>query len=309
MKTRLALVSTAALVALLSGVSASPALGQNLLTNPDFDTSVSGWTPGNSEQVWSPVDADGDPSSGSARGLIAQEPGSFAGITFRQCVRVDAGQTYDIGASAMVPEGQSRTGSARVIAFFYGNADCNPAGVLDTTTLGTVDEPGSWTELEETLRAPAGSGSAALMFSIFKVESGGELVAHFDKAFLCRPGQCQDSGLDAAWFTDPSYPDFRFRVEITAGGTPIETRREEDCQQDTVCVSGALPGRSELFIRILGPRPNGYFWPTLVRFTPSAVRVEIEQLSTGERKLYSLSAVPPGEDELSGTQDRTGFLP
>jgi len=111
------------------------------------------------------------------------------------------------------------------------------------------------------------------------------------------------------FFSDPSYPDFCFRVMI---GNPGDTRdgvREDDCQPDTVCVSGALAGRSEVFLRILGPRPNGFLWPTLVRFTPSRVVVDFYQRSTMQTNTYTLPAIPPGVDDLSGQQDRTGFLP
>lgn len=112
------------------------------------------------------------------------------------------------------------------------------------------------------------------------------------------------------FFTDSEFPDFRFRVVIEPPNTePFPATRLEDCQEDTVCLAGALPDRPELYIRILGPRPNGYLWPTLVRFTPSKVSVEIEQISTGERQTYVLDAVGPGDDTLAGLQDRTGFLP
>ena len=70
-----------------------------------------------------------------------------------------------------------------------------------------------------------------------------------------------------------------------------------------------MAGRSEVFVRIIGPRPNGFLWPTIVRFTPSRVMVEIQQLSTGTTNTYELPAVSPDSDELSGFQDRTGFLP
>lgn len=107
------------------------------------------------------------------------------------------------------------------------------------------------------------------------------------------------------WFEDFQYPDFRFHVEIDGR----VARREEDCQPDTVCVSGALPGRSELFMRILGPRPNGFLWPTLIRFTPSEVRVSIYQYSSARTKTYVLDPVPPGTTELPGLQDRRAFRP
>jgi hypothetical protein len=74
-------------------------------------------------------------------------------------------------------------------------------------------------------------------------------------------------------------------------------------------VSGAVPGRSEVFLRVIGPRPNGYLWPTIVRFTPSRVEVDVQQISTGITKTYVLPAIPPDSDVLPGLQDRTGFLP
>lgn len=112
------------------------------------------------------------------------------------------------------------------------------------------------------------------------------------------------------FFADPEYPDFCFDVTITpAGQGPIDGAREPECIEDTVCVSGALAGRSEVYVRILGPRPNGFLWPTIVRFTPSAVTVDIHQRSSGDTQTYELEAVPPGNDDLSGLQDRTGFQP
>jgi hypothetical protein len=74
-------------------------------------------------------------------------------------------------------------------------------------------------------------------------------------------------------------------------------------------VSGALPGRTELLMRIVGPKPNGFLWPTLVRFTTSQVEVWIRQLSTGERRYYRLDGSTPGSEELDGLFDRDGFPP
>lgn len=120
--------------------------------------------------------------------------------------------------------------------------------------------------------------------------------------------QCVDS-CPAGFFGDPNYPDFCFRVEIGDPGSTIPGTREADCLDETVCVSGALPGRSEAFLRLIGPRPNGFLWPTIVRFTPSRLVVDFHQKSSGQTNQYILPAVPPGTDELPGLQDRTGFLP
>jgi hypothetical protein len=111
------------------------------------------------------------------------------------------------------------------------------------------------------------------------------------------------------YLTTSAFPNFRFRVRVFNTATPLAGRKETDCIPETLCVSGAVAGRSEVFVRIVGPRPNGYLWPTIVRFTPSRVEVDIQQISTGITKTYVLPAVPSDSDELNGLQDRTGFLP
>lgn len=111
-------------------------------------------------------------------------------------------------------------------------------------------------------------------------------------------------------FLSPEYPDFRFWVRI--GGDEPEPRigsPEPLCLPETVCVSGALAGRTEVFLRIAGPKPNGFLWPTLVRFTTSTVEVWIEQVSTGIGRYYRLEGAAPGSDTLDGRFDRTGFPP
>lgn len=112
------------------------------------------------------------------------------------------------------------------------------------------------------------------------------------------------------WMASPQVPGFRVQARITAqDGTEPPVRREGACLPETLCVSGALPGRSELFVRVIGPRPNGKLWPVLVRFTTSRVEVWIEQASTCEGRYYDLPATTPGETALGGLIDRDGFDP
>lgn len=163
--------------------------------------------------------------------------------------------------------------------------DGAPGRGTDARIVYTLDEHSSKWAILVTSLSPGSTGAYALRLTC----AGGQSPP--------RPGP--------GWFEDPQYPDFRFFVEI--GG--LVAQREEDCQPDTVCVSGALPGRSELFLRILGPRPNGFLWPTVIRFTPSEVRISIYQFSSARTKAYVLDAVPPGTTDLPGLQDRTAFLP
>jgi hypothetical protein len=108
-------------------------------------------------------------------------------------------------------------------------------------------------------------------------------------------------------FASPHFPDYRFRARITSGGKTQSVRMEPGCIEETLCLSGAIPGRSELFIRIVGPKPNGRMWPTIVKFTTSTVEVWIEQISTGESRYYQIEGAAPGKDDLTGLFDRNGF--
>ncbi len=115
---------------------------------------------------------------------------------------------------------------------------------------------------------------------------------------------------DAPVFTSPAFPDFRFQARITSGaGQESPVRQEAACIPETICVSGAVPGRSEVFLRVVGPKPNGRLWPTIVKFSTSQVEVWIEQVSTGATRYYELDAASPGVDTLPGLFDRAGFTP
>ncbi len=45
-------------------------------------------------------------------------------------------------------------------------------------------------------------------------------------------------------------------------------------------------GRSEVFLRIVGPKGNGFLWPTLVKFTTARVLITIRQISTGQEHVH-----------------------
>ncbi len=115
---------------------------------------------------------------------------------------------------------------------------------------------------------------------------------------------------DGPDLTTDELPGFTVKVRITpSGGTPILGRSEAACIPETLCVSGAIEGRSEVFVRVVGPKPNGYLWPTLVKFTTSTVEVWIEQVSTGTVRYYRLGGASPGSSDLPGLFDREGFTP
>lgn len=145
---------------------------------------------------------------------------------------------------------------------------------------------------------------------------GGVLDGLFDRlAFSPAPPGLRETLTGAAvglpppsssWLTTAALPGFRFQVRISGNRTGV---KESDCLAETLCVSGAVAGRSEVFVRIIGPRPNGYLWPNVVKFTTSRIEVWIEQTKTHQVQYYNLAAADPDAGILAGLFDRTGFLP
>src|SRR6266545_1101413 len=111
---------------------------------------------------------------------------------------------------------------------------------------------------------------------------------------------------NAAPLTSSQYPNFRFWVRISDArlGTSVA-----DCVPETVCVAGAIPTRAEVFVRIVGPKMNGYLWPNIVKFNTTKTEVWIQQVSTGDIQYYLLPALATDSDTLPGVVDKTGFLP
>ncbi len=172
-----------AFVALLAFAGTSTA--QNILVNPHFDSSVSGWsftTPGTF--TWdSSLDASSSPTSGSAR-LANMSPVGYGTSFAAQCVAVTGGSKYDVSVQIRVPSGQVDTGYAMLLVGFLDGASCSGSfvGSLPTphVTPATTD---AWVLVQSVGQAaPATAVSAQAMLWINKVESTGSLVANFDDA-------------------------------------------------------------------------------------------------------------------------------
>jgi hypothetical protein len=106
--------------------------------------------------------------------------------------------------------------------------------------------------------------------------------------------------------TSSQYPGFRFWVEIA--DARIGTHGPS-CLPETVCVAGAIPTRAEVFLRIVGPKPNGRLWPNIIKFNTTKTEVWIEQISTGIVKYYLLPNLGPDSETLPGIVDKDGFVP
>src|SRR5262245_61821835 len=106
-----AFVMCAALLAL-----ADLSVAQNALTNPNFDSDVSGWTSDGAEATitHSTNDYQGSGTSGSAEITNASASGGN-GLGMFQCLTgVVVGNSYDFGGRVFIPSGQLTTGPSYV---------------------------------------------------------------------------------------------------------------------------------------------------------------------------------------------------
>lgn len=181
----------------------------------------------------------------------------------------------------------------------------SPEGAIDEVRLWSVARTAA--QIQAGMNSPITTAQSGLV-AVWSLDGTGEdviggydgsLHGNFDFDTVPAPPAGE-------WLTTSELPGFRFKVRI--GGSLLGAK-VNDCIAETLCVSGAVPGRAEVFVRVVGPRPNGFLWPILVKFTTSRVEVWIEQLSTGQINYYELAGATPDSSELPGFFDRTGFHP
>lgn len=179
--------ATRVLWLLLAALLVGPgAWSENVVFNPDFDTDVSGWTVEAEVSIaWSTVDANLDPSSGSAE-VTNSSAGANDGRGMSQCVDIAVveGAAYDFGGKVLIPDAQARTGSAQIGVRWLADPGCSGStvGSQPRRETGTL---GAWVELSATEQiAPAGAASVLFLAFPSKIEAGGSLVAHFDDLYF-----------------------------------------------------------------------------------------------------------------------------
>jgi hypothetical protein len=119
---------------------------------------------------------------------------------------------------------------------------------------------------------------------------------------------------------DPPPPGFApAGVTFPAGGGTFQiwtrinfvpAKREVACLAETVCFSGAVPGRSEVLLRMTGPRPDGFLQPSIVKFNTTRVEMWIRQAKTG---IIHYFESPAGNQDFWETKGQfmkgSGFTP
>jgi len=170
-------------------IHAPLASAQNLIPFANFDMSsdlVDGWGNLGAGKVWSSVDVDGSPSSGSL--LLINDKAALTGIlVFSGCVNVNPGQTYDFGAWYFMQIFQPGSGSAQVQVNWY---DLCGGSFVGNTEMETSTTEGVWVQIVGQAVAPNNASGARLQLINAKSSGnpGEEREIFFDAVFLPEPG-------------------------------------------------------------------------------------------------------------------------
>lgn len=104
-------------------------------------------------------------------------------------------------------------------------------------------------------------------------------------------------------------PNRVLAAQAAINGTPAASMGfcVQEAQAETLCFSGALAGRPEIYLKVIGPRPNDHWWAQLTRFTPSKVQVWVKEIDYNDATVDPITYYVLGSaigDTLSGLQDR-----
>lgn len=139
----------------LISTSATPALAQNLITNPTFDTDYSGWPAGDAK--WVADDCCGNPASGS---VTLQQHQSLVS----NCINVTGGSSYDLTFwSKFAPVNvsfPSPNGFASVAWLTACGGD--PIGPPNTYPTIYPGDAAAWHQLGATFVAPASAHGVSI---------------------------------------------------------------------------------------------------------------------------------------------------
>lgn len=160
-------------------LAAAPAYAVNLVNNPSFAGSLSGWDVAAGTTFDPTMDATGVPGSGSARSSITRvSPGTQVAIS--QCITTGAG-TYTFGGKIFDPAAPGVPANGGIRVSWFSGPDCT-TGLL-TSTFMTGTSTTTFATLSTTVIAPPGTTHALVRGE--QVFGGPATnVAHFDDFVL-----------------------------------------------------------------------------------------------------------------------------
>jgi len=172
---------------------ATPAVAGNILSNPTFDTDLSGWLYVGTG-IWDPSDALAQANSGSVVGTNSStSPFTYETVLVSACLPVSAGAGYDSSLDFRIPTGQGVTVNAFLEVGWYSQAGCSGLDYVGSSSVasGTTAD-GVWHRAASSspATAPPAATHANVRVHISKTQAGGVATAYFDNLVVKPQGTC-----------------------------------------------------------------------------------------------------------------------
>lgn len=291
---------------------AVPATAQdNLLDNPDFDVDLAGWGAADSEVAdidWVPIDAAGNPSSGSLQARNTRRSAGGTVFVGGQCVDVMPGETYTFGGSVFAESGQTFRGVFFQM-LFRPLPDCGGSTLEVGAASSGQSVLDAWVPASAAVVAPSGAVSATFRFAVSRASADpiDDVEVLIDRLFVI-PGEataCAEN-LHTACIGD------RFQITVDyatvqdggssgrAVGVPLSTLGFD---------RGAVfwffsPANPELLIKVLDTCGfSDHFWVFYSAGTNVGFEIRILDLETGA----VWTSTNPDVNPAPPVQDLTAF--
>ncbi len=275
----------ALLLALL--FAATPALAGNSLTNPTFDTDLSGWAYVGTAN-WDASDALARPNSGSLVGTNqAATPFTYETLLISACLPVTPGASYDGSFDYRIPTGQGVTSIPSLEIAWYSGTSCGGLTFLSANALvdGTIVD-GAWHRAESSYAptAPAGATFATLRLHLSKLEAGGTATAFYDNIVFKPQGHCGTTPDRLCLNQDRFQVTSTFLTYASVSGVGMA----QAMTGDTGYFWFFTPANVEAVIKVInGCSYNASYWIYAGGLTDVYVRMEVKDTRTGVTKIYS----------------------
>jgi len=174
---------------------AAAAGAQNLLSNPDFDTDLVGWT---TFAAWSSEDWEGSSSSGSVT-LLNNLVSPGTDILARQCIELASLEAaYQLRGWLMSQAADGGAGDMKIGIAWYSQPAC--ATFLEGIDTADVGADTGWNEVRVDLVPHVDTKSAEITAYIYKSVAAGTLAGYLDHAALLGPAIFSDGFESGDWF-------------------------------------------------------------------------------------------------------------
>ena len=292
------LAPTLAVSLLLAGQA--PALSaQNILTNPDFDSGLNGWQPLPMVFWDGSVDADGSPTSGSAKASFSfgfPTPGEYPVIS--QCVPLTGGDSYALGGKVLIDDDSVDTYAYYTVTLFPATG-CTGAP-LSSTPIATpvVTTVNSW--VASTASFTNGLARSALFSAVIFLTPGSSFHGNFDDTFVIANGGCVPDAQTLC------LQNLRFKVvaSFDAGSGNSGMAQTVALSDDTGYLWFFAASNVEAVVKVLnGCGLGDHYWVFAAGLTNVKVTISVTDMVSRVTKTYT----NPANTVFQPVQDTSAF--